>query len=101
MAGNVPRINFVGISGRSVTAEYANLPDGFKVLFVDRTSGTRMSDPVTVIGTVPSPLVIALPDDFPSGQYCLIATGANDEKLAESVEFYVADRAGLETPELL
>jgi hypothetical protein len=34
MVGTLPRINFVRISGRTVTAEYANLPDGFKVLFV-------------------------------------------------------------------
>jgi hypothetical protein len=60
-----------------------------------------MSDPVTVIGTAPFPLVITLPDDFPSGPYFLIATGANDEKFAESVDFYVPDRAGLEQPELL
>ncbi|WP_375411213.1 hypothetical protein [uncultured Bradyrhizobium sp.] len=89
MVGTISRINFISISGRTVTADYANLPDGFKVLFVSKTSGERMSEPVTVIGTVPFPLVINLPDTFPSGDYFLIATGANDEQFAESVEFYV------------
>ena len=100
MVGTIPRINFISISGRTVTADYANLLDGFKVLFVNKTSGKPMSDPVTVIGTVPFPLVIKLPDDFPSGDYFLIATGANDEQFAQSVDFYVPDRAGSETSSL-
>ena len=42
-----PIINFQGISGQQVAAQYENLPQGSQVVFVNETSGKALPSPVT------------------------------------------------------
>jgi hypothetical protein len=83
-----PIINFLSISGRSVSAQYENLPDGSQVVFVDSTSGKTMATPV-LPAAGSGPLAVALPAEFRSGAYYLQAQDQAGAYLARSVVFYV------------
>lgn len=84
-----PIINFVSISGYSISAQYQNLPAGSQVVLVDKTSGKTMPSPVTS-ASGSGPLSIQLPDKFPGGAYYLQAQDQAGASLAKSVEFYVS-----------
>jgi len=88
-----PIINFVSISGYSISAQYENLPAGSQVVLVDKTSGKTMPSLVTS-ASGSGPLSIQLPDKppnkFPGGAYFLQAQDQAGASLAKSVEFYVA-----------
>ena len=84
-----PIINFVSISGYSISAEHKNLPPGSQVVLVDKTSGKTMPSPVTS-ASGSGPLSIQLPNKFPGGAYFLQAQDQAGASLAKSVEFYVA-----------
>jgi hypothetical protein len=85
-------ISFVEFENRAISAIYRNLMIGAKVVLVDKTSGTQLPDPVTVINS-PAPngsLRIRLPDAVKPGAYFLKALNGHGEYAAQSVEFYVS-----------
>lgn len=86
-----PVINFVEFENRVISATYRNLMIGAKVVLVDKTSGTQLSDPVVTISS-PAPngsLRIRLPDAVKSGDYFLKALNGHGELAAQSVAFHV------------
>ena len=84
-----PIINFVSISGRSVSAQYENLPEGSQVVVVNSTSGKALAEPV-IPATGSGSLAIELPAEVRSGAYYLQAQNSAGAYLARSVVFYVA-----------
>ena len=83
-----PILNFVSIVGKQVSAMSVNFPDGARVVVVDKTSGETLSTPVTE-ASGSGPVAIALPGDFPLGDYYLKGLDKDGGYLAQSVEFYV------------
>jgi hypothetical protein len=86
-----PIINFVEFENRVISATYRNLMIGAKVVLVDKTSGTQLSDPVSTISSpVPNgSLRIRLPDVVKPGDYFLKALNGHGEFAAQSVVFQV------------
>ena len=89
-----PILNFQSISGRTVTADYENLPTDTQVVFVDKTSGITVPLPITP-ASGSGTLNIQLQPGFPPGAYVLQAQDLSGGFLAQSVQFFVADQ----TPE--
>jgi hypothetical protein len=84
-------INFVELENRVVSATYRNLMIRAKVVLVDATSGTELSDPVITINS-PMPngtLRIHLADSIGKGVYFLKALNAHGEYLARSANFVI------------
>jgi hypothetical protein len=82
-----PVINFTSLSGGAVSAEYANLPPGSQIVFVNQTSGQKYPG----IGAAGGGTVtIKVPAAAPAGAYYLEATDKSGAYLAQSVVFQLA-----------
>jgi hypothetical protein len=84
-------INFVELENRVISATYRNLMIRAKVVLVDATSGTELSEPVTTINS-PMPngtLRIRLTEAVGNGFYFLKALNAHGEYLARSADFVI------------
>ena len=84
-------INFVELENRVISATYRNLMIRAKVVLVDATSGTELSDPVITINS-PMPngtLRIRLTDSVRAGTYFLKALNAHGDYLARSSDFVI------------
>jgi len=84
-------INFVEFENRVIAATYRNLMVKAKVVLVDSSSGSDLSDPVTTIAS-PMPagsLRIRLPDTVKPGTYFLKALNAHGSYLTRSTDFRI------------
>jgi hypothetical protein len=82
-----PILNFTSLSGGVVTAEYANLPTGSHIVFVNQTSGQKYPGiGATGGGTV----TIKVPAAATAGAYYLEATDKSGAYLAQTVVFQLA-----------
>ena len=87
-----PKINFIELENRVISATYRNFMIGAKVLLVDKISGEPLPEPVTTIKS-PMPsgsLRISLPTSVKAGDYFLRALNGHGEFAAQSIEFYVS-----------
>ena len=82
-----PIINFQGITGQQVAAQYENLPQGSQVVFVNETSGKALPSPVTAASGSGT---LSITFSGGSGAYHLQAQDQTGAYLARSVVFYVA-----------
>jgi hypothetical protein len=84
-------IAFIELENRVISATYRNLMVKAKVVLVEKTSGERLSEPVTTIASpVPSGVLrIRLPDSIKPGIYFLEALNARGDSVAQSVEFRI------------
>jgi hypothetical protein len=84
-------ITFIELENRIISATYRNLMVRATVVLVDKTSGERLSEPVTTI-TSPLPsgvLRIRLPDSIKPGVYFLQALNTRGDRVAQSIEFRI------------
>ena len=81
-----PIINFQGITGHQVAAQYENLPQGSQVVFVNETTGKALPSPITA-ASGSGTLSMAFSGGL--GAYYLQAQDRAGAYLARSVVFYV------------
>lgn len=86
-----PRISFVEIENRVISATYRKLMVKAKVVLVDEVTGERLPDPVvTITSHLPAgSLRIRLPARITPGTYRLKALNGRGEEAAESAAFEI------------
>jgi hypothetical protein len=90
-----PRITFVNLSRDGVSAEYADLPVGSRIVFVNQTTGQEFGSGGFDAGRGGfGMVVIEVPAGMQAGEYYLKAKSSTGDYLAQSVMFHIAKSGG-------
>jgi hypothetical protein len=85
---DAPNIIFNSVSKGEVSATYANLPPGSRIVFINKTSGQPFGGGIDASGS--ASVEIKVPSGAPAGDYYLEAQDSTGSFLAESVVFHVS-----------
>jgi hypothetical protein len=85
--GDAPNIIFNSVSQGEVSATYANLPPGSRIVFINKTSGQPFGGGIDASGS--ASVDIQVPSGVPAGDYYLEAQDSTGAYLAQSVGFHV------------
>ncbi len=85
----MPILDYASQTANSVSVTYVDMPAKAKIMFVDTTSGVKISSPSTALSNGGSGSAgIAIPNLLP-GQYYLLAEDQGGHYLAQTVAFYI------------
>jgi hypothetical protein len=85
-----PLINFVGYANRVVKLEYSDFPAGSVIMLVNRTSGEVVPHSEMFPKNESGKLEIRFPPEVPPGEYYVKGVDRADNKVAQTIYFYVA-----------
>jgi hypothetical protein len=84
---DAPNVIFNSLSQGEVSATYANLPPGSRIVFINKTSGQPFGGRIDAGGS--ASVEIKVPSGVPAGDYYLEAQDSTGAYLAQSVGFHM------------
>jgi hypothetical protein len=84
-----PRLDYTGQTEKAVNADYAGMPVGVQILFVDKTRGKPVGVGTLLTKGGAGTVAVAIHESMPSGAYYLAAQGPAGNGIAQTVEFYI------------
>jgi hypothetical protein len=86
-----PRLNYVGQTPTNIDVDFAEMPTGAHVAFVNVTSAAQTPSPSTALnGGGSGSAAIPIESGLIAGQYYLLAQDSGDARLAQTVNFFIS-----------
>ena len=86
-----PRLNYVSQTSTNINVDFAEMPAGAHVAFVNVTSAAQTPSPSTALsGGGSGSAAIPIESSLVAGQYYLIAQDSSNALLAQTVRFYIS-----------
>jgi hypothetical protein len=84
-----PRLTYTGQTKTVVNADYAGMPVGVQIWFVDKTRGKPVGEGTLLEKGGAGTVSVAIHHSMSSGEYSLAAQGPDGNEIAQTVEFYI------------
>jgi hypothetical protein len=86
-----PRLNYVSQTPTNINVDFAEMPTGAHVAFVNVTSAQQTPSPSTALsGGGSGSAAIPIESSLIAGQYYLVALDSGNQELAQTVKFYIS-----------